>query len=138
VVGRDKKVELLKGVPLFAHCSKAELRWIARVADEIYLREGRVLIREGERGGEFFVLLEGAVDVSRKGQKIGALKPGDFFGEIALVSDRPRNATVAAEAPTRLLVITGRDFRYVMRELPSIRLKVLRAVVERLPPEAFE
>jgi voltage-gated potassium channel len=127
----------LKRVPLFARCSGAELRRIARAADEIDLREGKVFMREGERGGEFFVLLEGSVDVHRMGKKVNALKPGDFFGEIALVSDRPRSATVTASTPTRVLVLTARDFRTVMLELPSIQLKVLQTVVERLPPEAF-
>jgi CRP-like cAMP-binding protein len=137
VAARNRTVELLKQVPLFAHCSRAELRRIALAADEIDLREGKVFTREGERAGEFFVLLEGSADVRRKGRKVNALKPGDFFGEIALVSDRPRSATVTASTPTRVLVLTARDFRTVMRDVPSIQLKVLQAVVERLPPDAF-
>jgi CRP/FNR family transcriptional regulator, cyclic AMP receptor protein len=134
---RDATLELLKRVPLFAHCSRAELRRIALAADEIDLREGKVFTREGEPGREFFVLIEGSADVVRKGKKVNVLNPGDFFGEIALVSDRPRSATVTAATPTRVLVVTARDFRRVMLEVPSIQLKVLQALVERLPPEAF-
>jgi CRP-like cAMP-binding protein len=134
---RDTTVELLKRVPLFARCSKAELRRIARAAEEIDLREGKVFTREGEPGREFFVLLEGSADVHRKGKKVNVLNPGDFFGEIALVSDRPRSATVTATTPVRVLVVTAREFRTVMLELPSIQLKVLQAVIARLPPDAF-
>ena len=130
-------MELLKQVPLFAHCSKTELRRVALAAAEIDLREGKVITREGESGREFFILIEGSADVHRKGRKVNVLGPGDFFGEIALVSDRPRSATVTATSATRVLVVTARDFRRVMLELPSIQLKVLQALVERLPPEAF-
>ena len=68
---RDAKVELLKGVPLFASCSKADLRQIAMLADEVDRDEGRTLIREGERAREFFVVVEGSLRVTRKGDKVG-------------------------------------------------------------------
>ena len=132
---RDAKVELLKRVPLFSGCSKKEIGEIARLADEIDVREGTVLTREGDSGREFFVLVEGAADVRRNGRKVNAMGSGDFFGEIALVSDRPRTATVTATTPARLLVVTDRAFRDLMRNMPSIQLKVLNAVVDRLPAE---
>ena len=86
---KDAKVELLKGVPLFAGCSKADLQRIASLADELDLGEGATLIREGERGREFIVVVEGTVQVTRKGKPLRALGPGDFIGEIALVADVP-------------------------------------------------
>jgi CRP/FNR family cyclic AMP-dependent transcriptional regulator len=135
VAGRNSKIELLRNAPLFAHCSKKELAAVALIADEIDLPEGRVLTREGENGREFFVLIEGTADVRRKGRKINAMNPGDFFGEIALVSNRPRTATVTATSPVRALVVTDRAFRKLMRDLPSIRLKVLEAVADRLPAD---
>jgi len=135
VLRRDAKVELLKRVPLFSGCSKKEIGEIARLADEIDVREGTVLTREGDSGREFFVLVEGAADVRRNGRKVNAMGSGDFFGEIALVSDRPRTATVTATTPARLLVVTDRAFRDLMRNMPSIQLKVLNAVVDRLPAE---
>jgi CRP-like cAMP-binding protein len=137
VLHRDAKLELLKQVPLFAACSKRELGEIARVADEIDVRAGTVLTREGDSGREFFVLVEGEAEVRRKERKVNAMRSGDFFGEIALVSDRPRTATVTATGPSRLLVVTDRAFRELMRKMPSIQVKVLNAVVERLPPDAF-
>jgi CRP-like cAMP-binding protein len=135
VRGGDPKEGLLKGVPLFAHCSKTELKRIARIADEIDLRNGQVLTREGESGREFLVLIEGTADVRRRGRKVNEMGPGDFFGEIALVSDRPRTATVTATSPVRALVVTDRAFRTLMREMPSIQEKVLAAVVARLPDD---
>jgi CRP/FNR family cyclic AMP-dependent transcriptional regulator len=131
-LGRNAKVDLLKRVPLFAGCSKAELRELAVVADEIDLREGRTLVREGQRGREFFVLVDGTVRVSRKGRKLAELGPGDWFGEIALLTDTPRTATVTATTPIRVLVLTDRAFRRVVEWMPSIALKVLSTVGQRL------
>jgi CRP/FNR family transcriptional regulator, cyclic AMP receptor protein len=131
-LGRNAKIELLKRVPLFAGCSKAELREIAIVADELDLREGRTLVREGQRGREFFVLVAGTVRVSRKGRKLAELGPGDWFGEIALLTDTPRSATVTATSPIRVLVLTDRAFRRVVEQMPSIALKVLATVGQRL------
>ena len=105
---RDAKIELLKGAPLFAHCSKSELGNVALVADEIDMPEGKVLTTEGDPGREFFVLIEGTADVRRNGRKVNTMGAGDFFGEIALVSNRPRTATVTATSPLRLLVVTDR------------------------------
>jgi CRP-like cAMP-binding protein len=129
---KDAKVELIRHVPLFANCSKGELRKIASLADEIDLPEGRVLIKEGDLGREFFVLIEGKVDVTAKKVSIHTLQSGDFFGEMALVSNAPRNATVTALTPLRVLVITDRDFRRLLQESPAIQLKVLNSLANRL------
>jgi CRP-like cAMP-binding protein len=135
VLHRNEKVELIKRVPLFADCSKGELEQIAHIADEIDLPEGKELTRQGERGREFFVLLEGGADVTQDGQSINQLGSGDFFGEIALVEDRPRTATVTATSPVRALVITDRAFRQLLDEQPEIREKVLAASAARTGPE---
>jgi CRP/FNR family transcriptional regulator, cyclic AMP receptor protein len=133
---RDAKIELLKRVPLFAGCSKKELGEIALVADEIDVGAGKVLTREGDSGREFFVLVDGAAEVRRKGRKVRTMDSGDFFGEIALVSSRPRTATVTATAPARLLVVTDRAFRELMQKMPSIQMKVLTALADRLAADA--
>jgi CRP-like cAMP-binding protein len=135
VLRRDKKIELIRHVPLFAHCSKSELGSIALLADEIDMPEGKVLTTEGAAGREFFVLVEGTAEVRRKGRKINTMSSGDFFGEIALVSNRPRTATVTATSPMRLLVVTDRAFRELMRKMPSIQSKVLAALAERVPAD---
>jgi CRP-like cAMP-binding protein len=133
---KDAKMELLKGVPLFAGCSKAELQRVASLADELDLAEGATLIREGERGREFIVVVDGTVRVTRKGKKIRDLGGGDFIGEIALVSDVPRTATVTATSPVRLLVVTDRAFRGLIEQTPSIATKVLQSLGERLHADA--
>ena len=133
---RDAKVELLKKVPLFAGCSKNELRELAKTADELDVREGTVLTREGRSAREFFVLISGTAQVTRSGRKIAELGPGDWLGEIALITDSPRTATVTATSPVDLLVITDRRFRTVVETMPSIALKVLSSVGERLSRDA--
>ena len=135
-LGRNAKIDLLKRVPLFAGCSKAELRKLALVADEIDLRDGHVLTREGRPGREFFVLVEGSVRVTRKDRKVTDLGAGDWFGEIALITDAPRTATVTATSPVDVLVITDRSFRRVVETMPSIAIKVLARVGERLARDA--
>lgn len=135
-LGRNAKIELLKRVPLFAGCSKSELKELAMIADEIDLRDGHVLTREGRPGREFFVLIDGTARVSRKDKKIADLGSGDWFGEIALLTDAPRTATVTATSPVDVLVITDRSFRRVVETMPSIALKVLACVGERLARDA--
>ncbi len=134
---RNAKIELLKRAPLFTHCSKKELAEVALVADEIDMPAGKALTNEGEPGREFFVLVEGAADVRRKGRKVNTMGAGDFFGEIALVSDRPRTATVIATSPVRLLVITDRAFRDLMKKVPSIQTKVLSTLADRLTGDSL-
>jgi len=134
---RDHKIDLLKHVPLFSGCSKKELAQVARLADEIDLPAGKTLIKEGSPGREFFVLVDGTAEIQRKGKKIDSAGPGDFFGEMALLSDQPRNATVVTTSPVDALVVTARNFGALIESNPLIALKVMRAVAERLPPNAF-
>ena len=107
------------------------------LADEIDLRDGKKLTRQGAPGREFFVLLEGTADVRKNGRKINTLGPGDFFGEIALVSREPRTATVTATSPVRTLVITDRSFRRLLDESPQVKTKVMEAMAKRLAPETL-
>jgi CRP-like cAMP-binding protein len=134
---KDRKIELIRKIPLFTQLAKAQLAQVASIADEIHLPEGKVLTRQGERGREFFVLLEGEVDVRRSGKKLATLRSGEFFGEMALVSDLPRSATVTATKPVRALVIGDRDFRGMLVREPRIALKLMEAFVERLPSDAI-
>jgi len=135
VLRKNAKVELIAAVPLFARCSKRELGEIASLADELSLPAGRKLTDEGGSGHEFVVIVAGAAEVKRGGRVLGRLGAGDFLGEIALVTGRPRTATVTTTEPSRLLVVGARDFRRLLRDLPSLRLKVLDALGERLPRE---
>jgi voltage-gated potassium channel len=125
-------VAAIARVPLFARCSKGDLGHIAQIADEIDLPPGKTLTKEGSRGREFFVLLEGSAEVQRHGQRIATMRGGDFFGEIALVTDVSRTATVTTSSPVHALVITDRAFRGLLRDSPGIQGKVLEAVASRL------
>ena len=129
---KNAKVELLKRVPLFAQCSKAELERIAAVADEIDLPEGRELTREGASGREFFVILEGEAEVTKAGRPLRTLGAGDFFGEIALVEHMPRTATVTATTSLRFFVLTSEAFYGVLDKNPEVERRVLRALARRL------
>ncbi len=135
-LSKNAKVELLKRIPLFAECTKAELIEVAISADEREAPEGERLTEEGERGREFFIVVDGAVAVSRAGRKLADLGPGDWFGEIAILTFKPRTATATATSSVRLLVIRDREFRQVVETTPRIGLKVLRSVAERLEHDA--
>jgi len=136
-LGGNQKIDLIRRVPLFARCSKPELKEIAMLADEIDLRAGKELTRQGALGREFFVLLEGTADVKKDNRKVNTLGPGDFFGEIALVSREPRTATVIATSPVRALVITDRSFRRLLDDAPQVQTKVMEAMAQRLAPETL-
>src|SRR5438477_5518851 len=132
---KNAKIELLKRVPLFERCSKRELGEIAMLADELDLPSARDLTREGAGGFEFIILVDGQADVVRGVRVVNELGPGDFVGEIALVSGKPRTATVRTRGPARVLVVTASGFRTLMHDVPSIKDKVLAAVTARIPDE---
>jgi CRP-like cAMP-binding protein len=132
---KNAKIELLKRVPLFERCSQRELSRIAALADELDLPAERNLTSEGTGGFEFIVLVEGTADVVRKGRVVNELGPGDFVGEISLVTGQPRTATVKTRGPARILVLTASGFRALMHDVPSIQDKVLAAITARIPDE---
>ncbi len=129
----DTKLDTLRRIPLFAGCSTRELREISKVADEVLLPAGYTLTREGATGKELVVIVEGAADVVRHGRTIDAVGDGDVVGEIAVVTDAPRTATVKTTRPTRALVFTRRDVRALMRRRPTIGFRVLDVLAARLP-----
>jgi CRP-like cAMP-binding protein len=135
VLRKNAKIELIRGVPLFAECSNRELGEIASLADELSLPAGRKLATEDAAGHEFIVLVEGAAEVKRGSRVINRLAAGDFLGEISLVTGRKRTATVTTTEPSRLLILTAPSFRTLLRDLPGLQLKVLDALAARLPEE---
>jgi CRP/FNR family transcriptional regulator, cyclic AMP receptor protein len=128
---KNQKAELIGSIPLFGGCSKKELAAVASIADEIDLAEGATLVRQGDRGREAFVIVEGTTRVTRNGRKVTDLGAGDVVGEMALVTDLPRNATVTATSAVHLLVVTERAFRRLMRDMPALAITVLRTVARR-------
>jgi CRP-like cAMP-binding protein len=105
------------------------------LADELDLPEARNLTSQGAGGFEFIILVEGEADVVRGVRKVNELGPGDFVGEISLITGEPRTATVKTRGPSRVLVLTASSFRTLMRDVPSIKDKVLAALTARIPDE---
>jgi CRP/FNR family transcriptional regulator, cyclic AMP receptor protein len=128
----DSKIELLKKVPLFGGLSKRGLAEIAKIADEIDLPAGKELIREGDPGRQFFILLEGEAEVRKKGRRVNTMGAGDFFGEISLVTERPTTAAVTLTEPTSALVISRPAFRRLLLAEPGVQLQVLEALADRV------
>jgi CRP/FNR family transcriptional regulator, cyclic AMP receptor protein len=134
-LGKDGKIELIRKVPLFSKLKKKGLEDVAHIADELDLPQGKVMAEEGDRGREFFVLLDGEADVTKGDRSINRLHKGDFFGEIALVTHMPRTASVTATSDVRVLVITERDFAALLKRSPEVSRGVAEALAERIAPE---
>ena len=124
----ERKVEL---IGLFANLSRHERRQIASTADEVDVEEGRQLVREGEFAYEFFVIEDGTAEVLRDGEHVADLGPGDFLGEMGIVSQAVRNATVVAKSPVRAIVIDEQAFRSIRRLNPAVADRITAAVEER-------
>jgi CRP/FNR family cyclic AMP-dependent transcriptional regulator len=129
---QDTKVEALAKAPLFEGLSKKELTQLARVTEDMQVEPGFVLCKEGQPGREFFVVMDGEVEISRRGSRMESRGGGDFFGEIALIADVPRTATVIAKTPLRFFVLTSRAFQPMLDDHPRVERKVLQAVAKRL------
>jgi CRP-like cAMP-binding protein len=121
----------LKDVPFFRGLSKRELATVAQQTDEIDVEAGAVLARQGDFGHEFFVIIDGTAEVLRGDEPIAELGPGEFFGEMALIDDDRRNATVRALSPMKLLVMTRNSFRTVDRSMPQVHATVIEAINQR-------
>src|SRR2546423_2980253 len=128
----DSKVEALKRAPLFEGFSRKELAEMAQATEDVDFSPGKTLCREGETGEEFFVIMEGEVEVTRNGKPLATRGGGEFFGEIALIEEIPRTATVTATTPLRCFVLTRRRFLRLLDEQPGVERKVMRALAKRL------
>lgn len=125
-------VEALSSIPLFSACSPKEIKRIARITRTREEAAGTVLTREGHPGEEFFIVAEGKVRVSLRDDSLATLGPGEFFGEMALLDDSPRSATITAETPVRVHTIAAPDFEALLDEVPTVARKLLRGVGRRL------
>jgi CRP-like cAMP-binding protein len=129
---QDTKVQALKRAPLFEGLSKKELAEIARVTEDLEVPAGEVLCKEGDTGQEFFVILDGKTEISSKGKSVAARGSGDFVGEIALLEDTKRTATVTAKTPLHVLVLTRQDFRRLVDANPNVERKIMQALARRV------
>jgi len=133
VAGIPREVlEHFARIPLFSGVSKKGLRLIVAAADEITVRSGRDLVLEGDHGRHLYVIVDGSTQVIRGGRKVATLGPGDFFGELALISGAPRTATVTTETETTVMVLDPRRFDVVMDEEPKVAKAVMATMADRL------
>jgi CRP/FNR family transcriptional regulator, cyclic AMP receptor protein len=131
-MARNSSLEHLAQVPLFSSMSKRDLQKIGRSSDEVDVEAGRVLVEQGTRGRECFVILDGAATVKRNGRKVATLAVGDHFGELALLDGGPRTATVVADTPLKVLVIGQREFSGVLDEVPGLAQKVMASLAQTI------
>ncbi len=129
---QSDKIDALRGVPLFAGLTKKELGFLASQVTEVRVKAGSVLTKEGDRGREAMVLLSGSASAVRGGKTVGEIGPGGVVGEMSLLTQQPRNATVTATSDVSLLLMTDREFADVLAANPDVSLKILQTVAERL------
>ncbi|MDH4140516.1 MAG: cyclic nucleotide-binding domain-containing protein [Coriobacteriia bacterium] len=124
--------EFLARVPIFASCSQEEITAISGVAQENGFQPGQIIVTQGTPGQAFYLILGGRVEILRDGQSLGAFGPGDFFGEMSLLDQAPRSATIRAIEPTTCLMLSSWDFKALLEQYPSIAVKLLEVLSRRL------
>jgi CRP/FNR family transcriptional regulator, cyclic AMP receptor protein len=122
----------LERVPLFEGLSKAQMRKIGDLADEVRYMESASIVKEGAPADSFYVIVEGQAKVQRNGRTLAKLVPGDFFGEISLLDGGARTATVTSETPMALLELRQRPFRTMLQRQPDVALKMMKGLAQRL------
>ena len=132
MASRDALADLFQQIPLFAGCTKKDLKLVLSQAERVNVRPGQVLISEGQTGREFFMVLDGTATVSRRGRKVTTLGPGQSFGELALLDPAPRNATVTASTDMELVVLGQREFAKIVDATPGFARSLLSGMAQRV------
>ena len=135
---RESKLDLLGKVPLFEGCTPKELEFLVGRTDEVDVEAGRTLIKEGDSGDTFYVLLNGEADVSVDGMHRATLGPGRFFGEISMLDRGPATATVVTRTHASLMVMSHAQFRDAVKGNDQLLLRVMSAAAEHLRHDAME
>lgn len=128
----DQKLALLGKVPLLAGLGRKDLEQVGRLCEEIDVAAGKTVARQGDRATEFFVIVDGQVSIERDGEHLRDMGPGDFFGELAMLANIPRTATVTTTTAARLLVLGSREFNALIHDYPAIQHAVMHAVAQRV------
>jgi CRP-like cAMP-binding protein len=124
-------IEMLRSVPLFSECTTRELRQIGNIGTHMQFPDGRMLTEQGQTGREFFLLLDGKARCLIDGTEVANFGPGDFFGEMALLDQGPRHATVITDGPASVLVLDSREFSTLLRDAPPIARNMLSVLAKR-------
>lgn len=131
-MARNSHLEHLAAIPLFSALSRKELQRVAKASDEVTVDAGHELVRQGDVGREMFVLVEGSATVRRNGRKVATLGPGSAIGELSLLDQGPRTATVTTDTPARLLVLGPRELSAVLDDVPTVAHKLLATLAARI------
>jgi CRP-like cAMP-binding protein len=131
-MARNTKIDQLRGVQMFSACTDKELAQIARACDELAVEADAVLVEEGTAGEDFYLVGTGEAEVSRGGCHVATLGPGQYFGELSLLDDAPRNASVTARTPMALIRLRRREFSAVLDSWPGVAHKLLQQMARRL------
>jgi len=133
---REKSImaheDFLSRVPIFANCTPDEISAISAVAQESGFQPGQIIVTQGTPGQAFYLILDGQVEIFRDGQSLGTFGPGDFFGEMSLLDQAPRSATIKALEATNCLMLSSWDFKALLESHPSIAVKLLEVLSRRL------
>jgi len=132
MASKDPKVDLIASVSMFEGLGRRELEQIAQLVDEVDIPAGKVLMRQGETGAEMFVVASGRFTIERDGRVLRDVGPGAAIGEISLLAEGPRTATVTAAEPSRILLAGHREFHRLMDEHPTIRMHILEGLATKV------
>jgi len=134
-MSRTSRTAALRAVPLFTAFADKELSAVAKVIEVVDVKADEVLVTQGQRGHEFYVIAEGTADVVRDGAKVASLSAGQWFGELAVLNPQPRNATVTMTTAGQVLILSEREFFSLLATAPSLSRKLLIGLASRLHSE---
>jgi CRP-like cAMP-binding protein len=129
---RQQYEDYLRDVPVFSACTPKELAQIAQLVERVEVKAGDILVREGTRTSEFFLVMEGVAEVVRRGEVVARLGVGTHFGELAVLDPAPRNATVRIAEPGHVLVLGQREFYTLLRDVPGLVKQLLTGLAQRV------
>jgi CRP-like cAMP-binding protein len=132
MAARDPKTELLRSIPIFAACGPGDLQRIAQLVDEVDIPDGRVIMRQGDSGTQMFIVTSGTARAERDGRHLADFGPGGVFGEMSIIAEGPRTATVTAVEPMRAFVVGHREFHSLMDSYPDFKMRVLEGLATKV------
>ncbi len=129
---RDPVIEMLEKASIWSGLDKKDLKFIAKLSKERKYETGDVIVKKGEGGVGFYLILEGSVEIRSNGTTLSKFGPGQFFGEMSVIDNQPRSADVVAVEPSKCLILSAWSFNALISEHPKIALKILQEFVRRL------
>ena len=132
MAGGDAKLDLLRSITIFSACGSKDLVELGQLLDEVDIPDGKLITREGDTASEMFVIVAGRARVEKGGRLLNELGPGGVIGEMALISEGKRNATVTADGQVKAFVAGHREFHSLMDRYPDFRMRVLEGLAKKV------